>query len=207
MTHPRQFSLGFPAAALLLASGVLAQPALHIRGQVEASQVSTCYYCPTITSFVLHGTETPIHSSTIDFNTLLGANVLLTGSWGGTPTVPVFEATAYQLISSQFSLNGNSSFGNTVRFNASAPSGDIVANLIALNAGVLTLSPDATFLLNPAQAAILDAGIATGGLFRTDFPIPNNPTLVGLHFFGQALVVPASGAPMYTTEADSKRVQ
>lgn len=190
-----------------LASVAAAQNTIQIRGQVEAGQVSTCYYCPTVTNYVIHGSETPIRSSTIDFSTLLGQHVILTGTWGGTASVPVFDAVSAQVTTAQFSLNGNSSIGNTVRFIASAAVGDLVANVIAMNAGILTITPNTTLLLNVAQAAVLDAGIVTSGQFRTDLTIPNNPALVGLHFFGQAVVMPGNGAAMYATSPDAKRVQ
>lgn len=187
-----------------------AQPALaqiQIRGQVEAGQVSTCYYCPTVTSFVLHGSETPISSNTVNLSALVGQHVLLSGTWGGTPALPIFQVASAQVVTSDFSINGNSSIGNTVRFITNAATGDIVANVMAMNAGVMTLTSDATLLLNVNQAAVLDAGVVTTSQFRTDLAIPNVPSLIGMHFFGQGVVFPGGGGAFFTTEPDAKRVQ
>lgn len=204
MFHPATTTLAL-AATFLFAGAAAAQ--IQIRGQVEAGQVSTCYYCPTVTSFVIHGSETPIRSSSIDFSALVGQTCIFTGTWGGTAALPIFDVTAAQLTSSLFSIHGNSSLGNTVRFQTSAGTGDIALNLIGLNAGAFTLTDVATFLLNPSQSAVLGMGTSTNGTVRTDLVIPSTPALVGMHFFGQAVILPANGAPFFTTEPDHKRVQ
>lgn len=178
----------------------------QIRGEVEAGQVSTCYYCPTVTSYVIHGSETPITSSSVSLASYVGQHVILTGNWGTVGSLPIFDVTAVQATSSSFSINGNSSIGSTVHFTATAPSGDLVVNIISMNAGVVPLSSEATLLLNPGQLGILDAGFAANGQFETDLAIPSVPSLVGLHFFGQALILPASGAPLFMSEPDAKRI-
>lgn len=200
---PAQLSVTLLAAALFVSQS-RAQYQLH--GEVEAGQVSTCYYCPTVTSYVIHGSETPITSTVVALDLWLGQHVVLTGDWGTIGGLPIFNVTAVQPSSSQFSINGNSSTGNTVHFTANAPTGDLVINTISLNAGVVPLSAEATLLLDPSQLGILAGGFATNGQFETDLTIPAIPSLVGLHFFGQAAILPANGGPLTTTEPDAKRI-
>lgn len=194
------------SAVLVLAAANVAPAQIQLRGEVEASQVATCYYCPAVTSFVLHGSETPISSSSVNLAALVGQHVLLTGAWGGTATLPIFQITSAQVVNGDFSIHGNSSAGNTVRFITAANAGDLVANVVAMNAGALTLTNEATLLVNPSQAVVLDAGMANNGQYRSDLLIPNNPALVGVHFFGQGIVFPVAGA-FFTTEPDARHVQ
>lgn len=203
--NPVRQSVLFATLSLAAISDARAQ--YELRGRVEAGQVSTCYYCPTITSYVIHASETPIRSNVIDLSLLLNQYVVLSGSWGGTAALPVFEVTGAQPTTSMFAINGNGSNGNTVRFTTHGPTGDLAVNLVALNAGVTPISASTTLLLAASQTVVLGLGPITGGTFRTDLAIPANPALVGLHLFGQALIAPANGSAFYMTEPDAKRIQ
>jgi hypothetical protein len=85
--------------------------------------------------------------------------------------------------------------------------GDLAINVVALGASFVPIDGAAVFLLNPATSVVLGLGPITGGSLQSDLPIPLSTTLVGLHLFGQGLVVPASGAALYTTNPDVKRLQ
>lgn len=206
MTTAHRLPTLFASLTLTVLAGSL-RAQYELRGQVELNQVATCYYCPPVASYVVHGTETPLSSSTVTLANYADQHVLMTGAWTSIGGLAVFDVATIQPTSSSFTINGNSSIGNTIRWTASGSNGDLAINIASLDAGVTPLSATTTLLLAPGSAVILDFGPIQGGTLRTDFAIPSVPSLVGLHMFGQALILPTNGQPFYFTEPDRKRVQ
>lgn len=199
-----------PAAFALLAPFAFAAVApaqFELRGQIEFNQAATCYYCPPITNWVIHGTETALTSSSVNFANYAGLEVVMTGSWTSSGGLPLFDVATIQTTSLSFQLSGNSSIGNTIRFEAFGANGDLAINLASLGAGATPLSSTTTLLLAPATTVVLGFDVISAGRVRTDFDIPSIPSLVGLHIFGQALILPASATPFFFTEPDAKRIQ
>jgi hypothetical protein len=194
-------SLTFAIAASLEAQSFV------IRGQVESGQAVGCYYCPSATQFVIKGSETPIRSNSISLGTFLAQDVLITATWNGSHIAPILDVTSIQVTNQTFTISGNSSMGNTVRFTASGAAGDLAVNIASLGGSFTPIGGSAALLLDPNSAVVLGIGAVGGaGTFRTDLLIPTIPSLFGMHLFGQALIVPASGL-FYMTNPDVKRVQ
>jgi len=63
-------------------------------------------------------------------------------------------------------------------------------------------------LLDPASTVALAAGLTNaGGDFRTEISIPNLPSLIGLRVFGQGVIAPVSGSPLFASNIDAVEVQ
>lgn len=199
---------GLAATVAFAATALLPAQSIEIRGQIESGQAIGCYYCPSVTQFVIKGSETPVHSSTISLGMFLSQNVVITGTWNHSLTAPIVEVATIQLAPQLFTISGGSAIGSTLRFTASGTAGDLAINAAALGAGFTPLGNSSVFLLTPSASVVLGIGaVDAGGTFRSDLPLPGNPALIGLHLFGQAVLVPANGNPFYTTEPDVKRVQ
>jgi hypothetical protein len=199
---------GLAATFAFFSTALLPAQDVVIRGQIESGQAIGCYYCPSVTQFVIKGSETPVRSSTVSLGLFLSQNVVITGTWNHSLTSPIVDVTTIQLAPQLFTISGGSSIGSTLRFTASGTPGDLAINAAALGAGFTPIGNLSVFLLAPSASVVLGLGAVDGsGTFRSNLPIPSNPALVGLHLFGQALLVPANGNPFYATEPDVKRVQ
>ncbi len=203
-------SLRFLAAFLFVLGALLPAQSngVEVRGKIEISLQGGCYYCPPITQYVIHGSETPIRSATIDLGPYVGLDVLLTGTWSTTGTVAVIDVSAIQIVSPVLNIGGNSRLGNTLRWTTAGAPGDFAVQVMSLGASFVPLGGSSVLLLSPTSLFVVGTGIIdTNGSFRTDLLIPTNTGLSGLHIFGQALIAPANNAPFYFSNPETKRIQ
>lgn len=181
---------------------------IEMRGQVEISLQGGCYYCPPISNYVIHGSETPIRSTTINLASYVGMDVKLSGTWTTSGSYPVVDVTGIQVVAPVLNISGNSRIGNTIRWIANGAPGDLAMHVLSLGASFVPLSGTTVFLLQPATMVVLGSGpIANNGSFQIDLPIPANSYLIGLHLFGQALIVPANSTTFYFSNPETKRIQ
>lgn len=196
-------------SSILLFAAVLPAQTVTVRGELGDGRATGCYYCPG-SRYVIKWSETQIDSTSTNINLALYLNqqLMLTGTLGGTAARPSIDVTAVVVVTESFSFAGQGRIGNRFRATAKASPGDLAVNLFALNAGFASAGGALSLLLDPMATVVLGVGAVDGnGEFKSDANIPNVPSLVGLHVFGQALIVPqANGAP-YTSNPDSKVVQ
>lgn len=194
-------------SAALLFTAVLPAQTVTVRGELGDGRATGCYYCPG-SRYVIKWSETTVDSSTINLALYLNQQLMLTGTLGGTVARPSIDVTAVQVVTETFSFSGQGRIGNRFRATAKGSPGDLAVNLFALNAGFASAGGALSLLLDPAATVVLGVGAVNGnGEFQSDANIPNLPSLVGLHVFGQALIVPQASAAPFTSNPDSKVVQ
>ncbi len=189
------------SALLLAASSLVAQTPVVARGEVTDGSAAGCYYCPGF-SHVIKFTGTQLASPTINLALYHDQMCEMVGTWNGT----VLEVSSIQVVSESFSIGGNSSIGHTVRLTTQATPGDFGINLAALGTTFAVPFLDLALMMDPASSLIMGGGPVNGnGEYKSDLDIPNDPSLVGLRFFGQAAIITSAGA-MYTSNVDAKEV-
>lgn len=195
----------FLFASLLLPATLSAQT-ITVRGELGDGRATGCYYCPG-SRYVIKWSETQVDSSTINLALYLNQELMLTGTLGTNAGRPSIDVTAVQVVTETFSFSGQGRIGNRFRAGTQASPGDLAVNLFALNAGFVAAGGPLTLLLDPTATVVLGVGVANNnGEFKSDVDIPNVPALVGLHVFGQSLIVPQSTGVPFTSNPDSKIV-
>ena len=197
------------SAILGLGSLLTAQSnAIELRGQVEISLQGGCYYCPPITRYVIHGSETPIRSNTIDLSAFVGLYVKVDGTWSMVGAQPVIDVTSVLAVAPALNIAGNARIGNTLRWSTAGAPGELAVQVLSFGASFVPVVGTAVLLLDPSSILIVGAGsIDPSGSFRTDLPIPNSTLLIGRHIFGQSLIAPGGSAPFYFSNPETKRIQ
>lgn len=185
------------AAAALLTSATVSAQTVVVRGQIQSGRATGCYYCPSV-PWALKYSETPITSSSVNLNLYLGLDVEITANWNGSTSAPSLDVTAVSIVSQSFSFAGQGRLGQDFRFTVNGTPGDFAINAGSFDRSFLAFG-QLGFFLDPTVAFVLGIGaIDGGGQFRSVLSIPNDPSFVGLHVFGQGLIAPANGA-LYTT--------
>lgn len=190
------------SALLLAASSLLhAQTPVVARGQVTDGSAAGCYYCPGF-SHVIKFTGTQLASPTINLALYHNQMCEMIGTWNGT----VLEVSSIQVVAETFSISGNTSLGHRMRPTAISTPGDLALNLAALGTTFVVPFADLALMMAPASTVLLGAGVTDGsGEFKSDIDVPNDPSLVGLRVFGQALLFTQGGA-MFMSNVDAKEV-
>lgn len=186
-------------SALLIAGASLlhAQVPVVARGQVTDGSAAGCYYCPGF-SHVIKFVGTQLASPTINLALYHNQMVEMVGTWNGT----VLEVASIQVVPDSFSIGGNTSLGHAMRPTAIEAPGTLALNLAALGTTFLVPFAELAVMMNPASTVILGAGVTNGnGEFKSDIDIPNDPSLVGLRVFGQALLFVNGGMRMSNVDA------
>ena len=202
-TFTRSLSLAF--ASVVLAAAAVSQTPIQVRGEINQGTGggAGCYWC-TGAPFVLKYTGTTVQSSTINLNAFLGQKVVIDGVWTGT----ALQVNAVQATTQTFSMGGNPAIGDTMRFTTKTAPGTLALNLAALGTSFLVPVGPIAVLLDPASTVALAAGLTNaGGDFRTEISIPNLPSLIGLRVFGQGVIAPVSGSPLFASNIDAVEVQ
>ena len=175
-----------------------AQVPVTLRCTPTDGSAAGCYYCPGYQT-VVKWTGTRLHSNSINLLQYHSLDVKVTGTWNGS----LVEVSAVELVNESFSISGNAHLGTSADYNTTGANGDIAINLAALGNSFLVPIQDVALQLNPAQMAILDAGVISGGQYQSSLVIPNVPSLVGLRIYGQGVVLQANSA-MWSTNVDTK---
>lgn len=187
--------------SLLLAPALLAQVPVTVRCTPTDGSAAGCYYCPGYEHVIkLAGTQ--LHSSVVNLLPFHDLDVVLQGTWNGS----IVEVASVQLAVESFSISGTGRIGHRFDFSTVGATGSLAVNCMAFGAGFAVPVGDLALQLNPSTTMVLGLGaIGTGGEFKTRLDIPDDVSLIGVRVFGQALVVPATGAA-YTTNLDAKEI-
>lgn len=192
-------------AAALLASNLVAQ-VVTLRGEVTNGRETGCYYCPGY-DYVIKWIGTRLDPSVVNLAPYLDQQVEIVGNWNGSLTVPIVTVTSIRVVAESFSISGSNSIGTRMDFNAIAPQGDRAAHVLAFGRSFAPLYLPLVMSLDPALSSVLGFGPTNGNNeFKARLPIPADPSIVGVRVYGQALIVPQSGAPWYFTNPDSKLI-
>ncbi len=189
------------ALSLTLAAFAPAQTAVTLRATPTDGSAAGCYYCPGY-EHVIKLVGTRLVSTSVNILAYHDQDVVMTGTWNGT----VVDVTSIQPTVESFSLSGQGRIGRRLDFSTVGPIGALAVNCAALGSGFAVPAADLALQLQPASLVVMGAGtIGGGGEFKVRLDIPDEPALVGLRLFGQALVVPAQGGA-YTTNVDSRDI-
>ena len=182
--------------ATVLALPLLAQE-ITFSGKCEDGE-DVCYYCPGY-DYVLASPPPRLLGSNVNLAPFAGKQVRGTGIWNGSTTAPVITVTSIQAVEQTFSIGGSATIGKKISFTAIGNPGDFAAIALSLVDGFIPVPGYGAVLLNSQSMFVLGQGtVDGGGEFDITFDIPNDPALVGLNLFGQAVTVGPSGVPMLT---------
>lgn len=185
------------AAPLLLVLPAMSQT-LTFRGQVEDVQGTN--------DFLVDCTNVQLSSSLFDLNLFVGQQTQITGNWNGSNTLPTVVVTAISVITESFGMGGNAKIGGDLRFDVTSTPGDITAIYGAEGFGFFPIGMLGAVQLDPTSVFLVALGtIPGGGNLEFEFTVPNDPTLVGMTFYSQAIVVSPS-APNFITNSDCKTI-
>lgn len=188
------------ALALLTTTVATAQTPVTLRCTPTDGSAAGCYYCPGYET-VIKWVGTRLHSATINLVQYHNLDVRMQGTWNGNTV----EVTSVQIVGESFSISGNAHIGNNCDFSVTGTDGDLAINFAALGNGFSVPLGDLAVQLNLLQMAVLDAGVISGGEYQSTLDIPNVPGLIGLRFYGQAVVM-EQNFNLYSTNIDTKVV-
>jgi hypothetical protein len=199
----------FPRLSTLLIAVVLTVPALSATASAQEVRFSghlqngesVCYYCPGF-DFVLDNTHASLSSTTIDLLPFVGGYVRGVGQWNGSVTSPAIVVTTIDLVPQTFSIGGNASPGNKMKFTVLGAAGEMAVIAVAFHDGFFPVNGDIVFLA-PQSLMILGQGSLGGGSMEVKVELPNNAALIGLGVFGQAAIVHGDGT-LTMTNSDLK---
>lgn len=186
--------------SLALAASASAQ-AVRFRGQVE--DVSG-----TQSQFFVDGTDVRLTSASVSLQAFVGQQVTIEGVWNGSFASPSVAVGALAAASEDFEIGGSAKIGEMGRLHAVGTPGESVVFFGSLEPGFFPLPSAGAVLVDPASAEILGGGTIGGlGQLEVATPIPNDPSLVGLTYRAQALVLDPVGGTFRLTTNDSKEIR
>lgn len=180
-----------PFALCALASTALAQD-VHFRGKIEDVSGTS--------QFVVDCTNVQLTSSSINLSGLVGQQVEIDGTWNGSFSSPSVEVTATTPVTDDFEIGGSTKIGEMAQVEVLSDPGDNVNVYGSLDPGFFPLPLTGAVLIDPSTAELIASGTVTvGGVLQLDSMIPNEPALVGLSYYGQAVVLELGGGVHMTT--------
>ncbi len=180
----------------LSASLVSAQEVL-LRGKVEDVQGTN--------NFFVDCTNVGLQSNAFNLNLFVGQQTEIRGTNIGTPQSPLINVTDIQVIPRIFEIGGNGSIGRELQLEVAGTPGDRVWIFPASGSGYSPIRNWGTFLLDAVNPAFAAGVIPGNGLLQIQVNIPNNPNLVGVTVYGQALL--ETGAGILLSNADCKTIK
>ena len=148
---------------------------------------------------MIKNSETPVTSSVVNLALFVNKQLALTGTWNATSKPPALNVTSVIEVLESMSATGSASLGGRLRFTTDGAPNDVTAQAIALKPGFFPILGTA-MTLDYATLLVIGAGTLDGsGEFKTEVPIPNSASLVGLHLLSEALIVPANNSAIYST--------
>jgi hypothetical protein len=187
-----------PILALGLVATAAAQNQL-VRGKVED--------VPSTSRFILDCTTIPLVSSKLNLNALVGQQWNLDVINVGSPSQPVLDVQAATAATKIMDM-GNLRFGRAERWQVNYTPGSMAGVFVQLTSATSYLPAGAlgTWLLG-FNSLHVRSGVTNGqGQFEFNLTMPTIPSLVGVSFTSQALVLPPSGS-IVVTNPDCKEVR
>jgi len=187
---------GLCIASIALISTTSQAQDVMLRGKVED--------VPGTNQFFVDCTNVALQSSTIDLNAFLGLQVELHGTNIGTTQNPRIDVTSIKAIPRIFEVGGNGSIGRELQLQVVSNPGDQAWLFADVASGFAPAHSFGTFLLAHVLPPVAQGTVPATGVLQISLPIPNNPNLVGLEVFGQALVAGSGVASL--SNADCKTI-
>ncbi|MCC6669997.1 MAG: hypothetical protein IT458_02985 [Planctomycetes bacterium] len=186
------------ATPLLFAGLLAAQQTQPVRGKVED--------VPGTNRFVLDCTNIPLQSSTLNLNTLVGAQWVLDVVNVGSATNPVLDVRAATAAQKLFDM-GNLRIGRSDRWQVSAPAGSAAGVWLTGTplTGYAPFGALGTWLLGPTFVLVNSGTTNQLGVFEFNFAPPALTNLVGQSFTAQAITM--TNNQLTITNADCKALQ
>lgn len=180
------------AAALLALAATAPAQDVVLRGKVEDVSGTT-------NRFVVDCTDTALTSAAFDLNAWVGQQVELTGTWNGSSASPSVEVTAIAPIAESFEIGGGAKIGDQAVFAVTSNPGDLTVMFAALGAGFAPTRRAGTLLLDANPIVEIGSGVVRGdGRLEITVDIPDDPSIVGIEVFGQALIAFAAGGKTWS---------
>jgi len=180
----------------LLASAATAQQ-VTLQGKVEDANPS---------GFVVGCTDTRLESSAFNLNLFVGQNVQIRGTRVQTTGSPLVNVTAIQPTPEILEIPGNPEVGQDIRFGATYTPGSQAIFFAALEPGFTSVGNVGTLLIDaPSRVRMGAAVIPPVGNVEISVAMPNDPSLIGLTVYAQAVV--RTGSTFLLTNPDCKDIQ
>lgn len=177
---------------VLFCASLTAQ-SLTIRGSLADGRQTGCYYCPSV-PYALKYSETPVHSSSgidLAFYKNLNQDLVLSGVWDTSTNPASLDVAAVTLTNQSLQTPNSVRIGASMRFSLAGGANEFAFTVVAFGNGFVPLF-DSAFLIDPLTSFLLDLSqLDSSGDLRFNQTIPNDPLLVGLRFWSQAVFVAA----------------
>jgi len=178
-------------ALLALSTPALAQD-VTFRGKVE--DVSG-----TANQFFLDCTDVDLSSGAFNLNDFVGQQVEIEGSWNGSVANPAVVVNAIQAVIESFEIGGGGKIGELAHPSVTAAPGSLAFTFASLSTSFLPLGASGVGFLGGNVFGTGSGTIPGGGILELNIPVPNDPSLIGVDIFGQAIVAdPGTGAFEFT---------
>lgn len=144
-------------------------------------------------------------TSAINLNPFNGEVVSITGTWNGSVNNPSVNVETIALAAETFEIGGGAKIGDTSNLGFTGQPGDNVVGFLATGSTFLP-TIDQVIMIDPTKIRVTLAGTIGGsGILEMQFPIPNNPSLIGFEIFGQGAFVADDGT-VTLTNPDCKEI-
>ena len=185
---------------LLLASGVATAQTVQFRGKVEDVSGTT-------NQFFVDCTDTDLSSAAFNLNLFVGQQTLITGTWNGSVSAPAVLVTDIQVVAETFEIGGGGKIGDEAKPSVTGAPGSLGFTFGSLSTSFLPLGGFGVGFLGGNPFSTGSGTIPGGGTLELSIPIPNDPSLIGVDVYGQALIAnPVTGAA-FLTNPDCKELE
>ena len=153
----------------------------------------------TAGQFVVDCTSVDLSSTAFNLNLFVGQQVEIQGTWNGSVANPAVVVNAIQSVPESFELGGGGKIGDVAQPTVTAAPGSLAFTFASLSTSFLPLGSAGVGFLGGNPFKTGSGTVGGAGILELNVPIPNDPSLIGVTVYGQAIVVdPGTGAFEFT---------
>jgi hypothetical protein len=177
-----KLSLVIPA--LLATTALTTAQSVTLRGKVEDVSGTTG-------QFFLDCTDVDLSSIAFNLNLFVGQHVEIQGTWNGSVGTPAVVVEAIANVPESFEIGGGGKIGEQAHPTVTAAPGSLAFTFASVSTSFLPLGAAGTGFLGGNPFSTGSGTVGGAGVLQLNVPVPNDPSLIGVDIFGQAIVLDA----------------
>ena len=185
--------------ALLSATTAAAQD-VTFRGKVEDVSGTT-------NQFFLDCTDVDLTSAAFNLNLFVGAQVEIQGSWNGSVANPAVVVDAITTVPESFEIGGGGKIGELAHPTVTAAPGSLALTFASLSTSFVPFGAAGVGFLGGNPFSTGSGTIGGAGVLQLNIPVPNDPNLIGVEIYGQAVVIDGGTGALTFTNPDCKELK